>query len=119
MGILSYIDTDDTCQRTLNHIRTPRLTSLVHFLLACRRDKVGREGKAAILRDFLEQPELTDSSIFFVDDNKQVIEEFDHYLEQVSTVHIKLKRKPSVHCSVPTAALMADASPVVAEWLRA
>lgn len=119
MGILSYIDTDDTCQRTLNHIRTLRLTSLVHFLLACRRDKVGREGKAAILRDFLEQPELTESSIFFIDDNKQVIEEFNHYFDQVSTVHIKLKRKPSVNCSVPTAAFLADPSPVVAEWLRA
>ena len=45
--------------------------------------------------DFLEQFEFTESSICFIDDNNAVIQEFHQYLEEVSSVYIKLERKPN------------------------
>ena len=68
VGILSYIDTDRTRDRTINYIRaTTGFSSLVSFIVICRRDAVGWEGKSAIICDFCAQCTLSEQQILLVD----------------------------------------------------
>ena len=55
--VLSYIDTDKTRDRTLGYIkasRTDNICSLYSHAIFVRKDRVGREGKAAAISDLLE-----------------------------------------------------------------
>ena len=118
IGILSYIDTDYRVGKTLQSIRnTTGLSGCVNFLAVVRKDKVGREGKAALIADLLESSPFSESSVALVDDNREVIEETFEYLPQVQLVHIKLKRKPSVNPEIRFESFLEDAGEVLKQWI--
>ena len=112
--IYIYIDTGRTYDRTLDHIRiTAALANLVKFLIVCRHDRKGDTRKGAVIREFLDQTNFTECSLFLIDETCKVI------LKIHRELHVKLKPKPHTGPSIPTAAFLADGSPIVEEWLQA
>ena len=102
--MLSYIDTDCRLQEVLGYVRnTTGLSVLVSFILICRADRVGAQGKCAAGQDLLEQTGLCESQVFFVDGSNQILEDFNEQTPQISVAHIKLARKPAAGRSVAQA----------------
>eukprot|EP00438_Fugacium_kawagutii_P003568 Skav226537 [mRNA] locus=scaffold4831:204211:206313:- [translate_table: standard] len=117
--ILSYIDTDRRLGEVLGYINNSTgLSALVSFLLITRAERVGRAGKCAAVQDLLDQTGLCESQLCFIDDTKEVVEEFHSNTPQVSLVHIKLARKPQAASGIPQSKYLVDSLPLVQEWLR-
>ena len=118
VGILSYIDTDRTQDKTINYIRaTTGFSSLVSFIVICRRDAVGWEGKSAIICDFCAQCTLSEEQILLVDDKVEVLEEVQNYSPAVSVIHVKLPRKPSFGGRAPAVSFFAESEQLIEDWL--
>ena len=72
------------------------MCSLYSHAIIVRKDRAGREGKAAAISDLPEETGLSESSCYLMDDTAEVLDKVSSYLPQVSCAQIKFPRKPAV-----------------------
>ena len=120
IGILSYIDTDWRKDGTIQYINnTTGFSTLFSFIVICRRDATGREGKSALIFDFCAQCTLSEEQILHVDDKVPVLDEINSWTPGVSVIHVKVPRKPSFSGSAAArVSYFADSQEAIEDWLR-